>query len=232
MYKRQALAEPRAGLELKDALASAPVDALEAAPGEVEVRVEPDAGVELDGGGAFAPAPGSVRIRQGVVACRWAGAMLVHAFTHRLHATSVLAEAAGAGSDAARFDDVGLLAATSMAFTLGAGTVEGVKHLPLAQAGALCALARMPALSTLRARLGDLAERCDPLALQRAFATAMLTAEPATSGVYYVDDHFVPYAGAKPVGKGWDTKHRNVARGRADTYIVDGAGPGPGLHHR
>ena len=61
---------------------------------EVEPQVEPAAetGVEPDlgvGGGAFAPAPGSVRIRQGVVACRWAGAMLVHAFTHRLDAGGV-----------------------------------------------------------------------------------------------------------------------------------------------
>ena len=30
----------------------------------------------------------------------------------------------------------------------------------------------------------------------------MLAANPETSGVYYVDDHFVPYAGAKPVAKG------------------------------
>ena len=29
----------------------------------------------------------------------------------------------------------------------------------------------------------------------------MLAANPETSGVYYVDDHFVPYAGAKPVAK-------------------------------
>ncbi len=90
------------------------------------------------------------------------GGDVVHAFTHRLDAGGVLAQAAGPGSEAARFDDVGLLAA-SMAFTLGAGTVEGVEHLPLAQAGALCALARMPTLSTLLARLGDPADRCGPL---------------------------------------------------------------------
>ena len=44
------------------------------------------------------------------------------------------------------------------------------------------------------------------------FAAAMLAADPVTSGVYYVDDHFVPYAGAKPVAKGWNNK-----RGRAET---------------
>ena len=34
------------------------------------------------------------------------------------------------------------------------------------------------------------------------FARAMLAADPVTSGVYYVDDHFVPYTGAKPVAQG------------------------------
>ncbi len=43
-------------------------------------------------------------------------------------------------------------------------------------------------------------------------------------GVYCVDDHFVPYAVARPVGKGWDTKHRRVARGRADTHAADARG--------
>ncbi len=197
-------------------------------------EVEPQVGtVGADGGEAGAGAGavpgaafglGSARVEEGVVACRWAGAMLVHAFTHRLGLTAVLTEALGERGEGQRYDDVAVLAATSMAFTLGAGTVEGIKHLALSQAGALCAIARMPAVSTLRPRLAALAERVDPLALQRALATALLAADPEASGVYYVDDHFVPYAGAKPVGKGWDTKHRRVARGRADTFVVDSRG--------
>ena len=125
---------------------------------------------------------------------------------------------------APRFDDVALLAATSMAFGLGAATIEQVKHLTAAEAGPLCGLDRLPDLRTLRPRLAALADRMDPLVLQRAFASAMLSADPATSGVYFVDDHFVPYTGAKPVPKGWDTKHRTAQRGRADTWIVDDAG--------
>ena len=57
----------------------------------------------------------------------------------------------------------------------------------------------------------------DPLELQAAFAQAMLAANPETSGVYYVDDHFVPYAGAKPVAKGGTTSAagpRRAARTR------------------
>ena len=48
----------------------------------------------------------------------------------------------------------------------------------------------------------------------------MLAADPVTSGVYYVDDHFVPYAGAKPVGKGWNNKRGRAERGRADTHVT------------
>ncbi len=208
-----------------------------AAPGPSgSLEMEPQVGLVSAGedepdtvAGAVAPGAafglGSARIGQGVVGCRWAGAMLLHAFTHRLDVTAILTEALGeGGGEGVRYDDVGLLAATSMAFTLGAGTVEGIKHLAIAQAGALCALPRMPALSRLRPRLAALAERVDPLALQRALATALLTADSEASGIYYVDDHFVPYAGAKPVGKGWDTKHRRIARGRADTYVVDSRG--------
>jgi hypothetical protein len=48
----------------------------------------------------------------------------------------------------------------------------------------------------------------------------MLAAEPCASGVYYVDDHFVPYAGAKPVGKGRDSKRGRAGKGRADTHVT------------
>jgi hypothetical protein len=178
------------------------------------------------------PCRGSAWIGEGVFFSRYAGAMLLHAFTDRVDATGVLtsaaAGAAGTGSGGSggrvRFDDVALLAATSLAFGLGAATIEQVKHLTGAEAGPLCGLARTPDLRTLRPRLAAIADRCDPLHLQRAFATAMLADAPNTSGVYFVDDHFVPYTGAKPVPKGWDTKHRIAQRGRADTWVLDAAG--------
>src|SRR5260370_27522823 len=52
------------------------------------------------------------------------------------------------------------------------------------------------------------------------FAWAMLAAEPAASGVYYIDDPFVPYAGARPVGKGWNNKRGRAEKGRADTHVT------------
>ncbi len=48
----------------------------------------------------------------------------------------------------------------------------------------------------------------------------MLAADPVTSGVYYVDDHFIPYTGAKPVGKGWNNKRGKAERGHADTHVT------------
>src|SRR5664280_2452725 len=54
--------------------------------------------------------------------------------------------------------------------------------------------------------------------------SAMLSADPAADPVYFVDDHFVPYSGARPVGKGWDTKRRHAQPGRADTLLTDARG--------
>ena len=49
----------------------------------------------------------------------------------------------------------------------------------------------------------------------------MLAADAPGLHVYYVDDHFVPYEGAKPVPKGWNTKRRHAQPGRADTVVTD-----------
>ena len=148
--------------------------------------------------------------------------MLLHAFTARAGAGQVLESAAGAGRGAGgyRFADVALLSATSMCFALGAATTEQVKHLTAACAGPLAGLAVLPHLRTLRPRLAGIADAADPLALQEMAARAMLAADPVTSGVYYVDDHFVPYAGAQPVAKGWNNKRGKAERGRADTHVT------------
>ena len=51
-------------------------------------------------------------------------------------------------------------------------------------------LVALPDLRTLR-RVACIADRTDPLRLQQMFAAAMLAADPVTSGVYYIDYHFV-----------------------------------------
>src|SRR5271165_3757098 len=163
------------------------------------------------GDGMAAAGPGIA----GQVASRYAGAMLLHAFAGRAGAGEILAAAAG-GQPAG----VALLSAVSMCFALGAATLEQFKHLAAADAGPLAGLGALPDLRTIRPRLAAIADGTDPVAVQRLFASAMLAADPVLSGVYYVDDHFVPYAGAKPVAKGWNNKRGKAERGRADTHVT------------
>ncbi len=82
-------------------------------------------------------------------------------------------------------------------------------------------MASFPELRTLRARLAAIAEAIDPLALQVAFAKAMLRADEHPLNLYFVDDHFVAYTGSRPVAKGWNTQKRTAERGRDDTFVVD-----------
>ena len=164
-------------------------------------------------GGGLVPAGGG--IAEGRVRSRYAGAMLLHAFAARAGAGEILAAAAGGDRDRAR-----LLAAVAACFGLGAATTEAFKHLAAAEAGPLAGLRVLPDLRTLRPALAAAADAADPLGVQAMFARAMLAADPVTSGVYYVDDHFVPYTGAKPVGKGWNNKRGRAEKGRADTHVT------------
>jgi transposase len=167
---------------------------------------------------------GSARIGTGVFSCRYAGAMLLHAFGERVAAGEVFASAATDAAHPRRFDDLAVLTAVSTVFALGFACLEQAKHPDRGQVGPAVGIRVLPELRTLRPRLAAIADGTDPLGLQRAFATAMLAADPCTSGVYFVDEHFVPYSGALPVGKGWNTKRRHAQPGRVDTMIADLAG--------
>ena len=181
---------------------------------EREPGQEPGAGAGLPPGGGW---PAGPLAAEGVFASRYAGAMLLHAFFAQADAGTVLGAAAGGGR---RPGDVALLSAVSMCFALGADTIEQFKHLAAADAGPLAGLGVLPGLRTLRSDLARIADAADPVAVQAMFASAMLAADPVTSGVYYVDDHFVPYTGAKPVAKGWNNKRGRAERGRADTHVT------------
>jgi transposase len=188
----------------------APAEPLFTEPG-AEPETEPGGGGLPPGGGLPAwPLPAG-----GVFASRYAGAMLLHAFFTRTGAGSALP-----ASGDRRPADVALLTAVSMCFALGADTIEQFKHLAAADAGPLAGLAVLPGLRTLRPALARIADAADPLAVQAMFASAMLAADPVTSGVYYADDHFVPYTGARPVAKGWNNKRGRAERGRADTHVT------------
>jgi hypothetical protein len=74
------------------------------------------------------PSPrAGARIEAGVFPSRFAGAMLVHAYTHRVGAQAVLAEAAASAPAGPVYDNLGVLAAAQMAFSLGRVSVEQFK---------------------------------------------------------------------------------------------------------
>src|SRR5271169_3557320 len=178
---------------------------------------DPDAGAGAGAGAGLPPGGGPAAWplpAEGALRSRYAGAMLLHAFLAQAGAGTILTAVAGGPRDAA------LLSAVSMCFALGAATTEQFKHLAAAEAGPLAGLAVLPGLRALRPGLAAIAGRTDPLELQRMFASVMLAEDPVTSGVYYVDDHFVPYTGAKPVGKGWNNKRGRAEKGRADTHVT------------
>jgi hypothetical protein len=170
----------------------------------------------------------ATRIESGTVACRYAGAMLVHAFTSRIGTQGLLragtGASAGTGAPGAGVDDLGILVCTQMSFTLGALTLEQAKHLIAADAGALAGLTSLPSLRTWRQRLGELADGCDPLALQRRLASQMLAIEPAESQVYLADDHIAEYTGHQAVALGRNPRRGKPTKGHDDTYICDLAG--------
>ena len=213
VLRRLGPARVQAELALEDAAAdpgpTAAASREDQPPGpEPQAVPRPEPGVVPPGfGGPAGPAEGS-----GVLS-RYAGAMLLHAYPGR--AGDILRRAAGGDARQAA-----LLSAVSTCFALGAATAEQVKHLAPAEAGPLAGLETLPSLRTLRPALAAIADAADPLELQAAFAQAMLAANPETSGVYYVDDHFVPYAGAKPVAKGWNNKRGRAEKGRADTHVT------------
>ena len=179
--------------------------------------------VEVAAPGQPVPAgTGLARREQGRVRSRHAGAMLLYPYLHRVGAEAIFASLSG--GPARRYDDLAVLCTAVLGFALGVDTVEGAKQLRRADAGAAAGLTTIPGLATLRGRLSALADGCDPLALQRAFAAGMLAADPAGDPVYFVDDHFVAYAGARPVAKGWNTKRRHAQPGRDDTMLVDARG--------
>ena len=189
--------------------------------GEDSVTVETAGGVP-DIAAEVAPSAALARIDSGTVFSRYAGAMLLHAYLDRVGAQGIFATVAGAPGR--RYDNMSVLTTAVLGFALGAGTVEGFKHLRRAELGPAAGTTLVPELATLRSRLTTLAADSDPLALQRAFAAGMLAFDPAEDSVYYVDDHFVPYAGAKPVAKGWNTKRRHAQPGIDDTHLVDARG--------
>ncbi len=159
------------------------------------------------------------RIQDGVCQSRYAGAMLLHPFLGRLGVSEVLAGLPV--GPARRYNAASLVLSAVFGFALGISSLEGAKHLRVSDAGALVGAESFPHLRTLRPRLKALAEVCDPLAIQRSFAMSMLAADERPPELFYVDDHFVTYWGARPVAKGYNIRRHLAEPGRDDTFVVD-----------
>jgi transcriptional regulator with XRE-family HTH domain len=164
----------------------------------------------------------AARIESGEYTCRYAGVMLAHAYLHRLGVPGLFTGLVGAPWR--RFDHAQIATFTVLALLLGVGSVEQVKTLVRTQAGPLIGAATSPELHTLRPRLAAIADAIDVAGLQRQLAAAMLAVAGQSAGVFYVDDHFVPYSGAKPVAMGHNGKRDRCEKGRADTLITDARG--------
>jgi len=180
------------------------------APGEGEDRDPATASV------VATPVP---RLIHSDVSSRYAGAMLLHPFLTRLGAEEVLSSIPRAAAH--RYDAASLVLASTFSFALGADSMEQTKHLVAKDAGALIGAEAFPHLRTLRPGIKALAEATDPVAVQSAFATAMLAADEHPPELFYVDDHFVTYWGKAPVQKGYNIRRHLAEPGRDDTFVVD-----------
>ena len=160
---------PQAEPEPEDAEAAVPEPGSRPGPaGPVPPGPVPPGPVPPAGDGQRPAEPVTVR-------SRYTGAMLLHAFASRAGAGEIFR--AAAGQDAAP-QDVALLAAVSACFALGAETTGQFKHLAAAEAGPLAGLSWLPGLRALRPRLAAVADRADPLELQRMFARPGRRADP------------------------------------------------------
>jgi len=176
------------------------------------------------------PAAGA-RISEGVLATRYAGAMLVHACAHRLGMAALFGRAAAhapGGAGEPRYDDIGVLCAVQAAFSLGFVPVERFKYLSPGEAGPVAGWDKVPSLRAPRPRLAAIADSCDPVELLGGYFQAMMRTDPGRSRVFYVDDHFISYTGERPAGKGWNNRRGRAEKGRFDTLVTSRGGAAAG----
>ena len=70
---------------------------------------------------------GSARISTGTRSCRYAGAMLLHAYLDRVGTEAIFKTMTG--GPARRYDDLVVLSTATLGLALGIDTIEGAKHL-------------------------------------------------------------------------------------------------------
>ena len=154
---------------------------------------------------------------------RYAGAMLLHVALGQLGLWSVL-ENLGAQVGRSRLAVKQVVGIIALGFALRLRSIEGFKTALKRDFGMLLGLPTVPAVQTLRTQVRALAESVEPELVMRKLLEAFVQLEPVWEGAYYVDGHFCPYSGSRPLTKGWNAKRRVVEPGQTDVYVHDATG--------
>lgn len=104
------------------------------------------------------------------------------------------------------------------------GILEAAKGLLRADFAALLGLPQAPCVKTLRRKLAVLAGAKQAAQLLIALAKRWVEAEAVEIGVLYVDGHFKPYYGSRPISKGWFTQRRLAHPGCLEYFVGDRRG--------
>lgn len=154
---------------------------------------------------------------------RYAGAMLLHVALSQLGLWSVFGTV-GASVGRSLLSVAQVVGIVALGFALRLRSIEGFKTALRRDFGRLLGLRVAPAVQTLRTRVRALAESVDPALVMRKLVEAFVHLEPVWEGAYYVDGHFCPYSGSRPVPKAWNAKRRLVEPGQTDVYVHDATG--------
>jgi len=154
---------------------------------------------------------------------RYAGAMLLHVALGQLGLWSVF-ESLGAQVGRSRLAVKQVVGVIALGFALRLRSIEGFKTALKRDFGMLLGLPTVPAVQTLRTQVRALAESVEPELVMRKLLEAFVELEPVWEGAYYVDGHFCPYRGSRPLAKGWNAKRRVAEPGQTDVYVHDATG--------
>lgn len=154
---------------------------------------------------------------------RYAGAMLLHVALGQLGLWSVF-EKLGAEVGRTKLAVKQVVGIIALGFALRLRSIEGFKTALRREFGMLLGLPVVPGVQTLRTHVAALAESVEPELVMRKLLESFVQLEPVWEGAYYVDGHFCPYSGSRPLPKGWNAKRRLVERGQTDVYVHDATG--------
>ena len=154
---------------------------------------------------------------------RYAGAMLLHVALTQMGLWSVF-QTLGASVGRTALSVAQVVGLIALGFALRLRSIEGFKTAMRRDFGRLLGVHAAPAVQTLRTRVHALAESVDPAELMRTLVEGWVALEPVWEGAYYIDGHFCPYSGGRPVPKAWHAKRRLVAPGQTDLYVHDASG--------